>query len=276
MVVPAVATDATLKSLWWAQQSSQVAVWVIGLSVVLGLITWQVRAATPAAAWTGTAITASLMYSTAGFPYQPWHTALTPILAVSLLAYVSTRIGRGRKERLGIGEQRSGRSAAQVAANLGVAALLATDFAQSSMAGLHWFAGFRPEQAVLFVAGLAALAEAAADTVSSELGEVFGGRPRMITTLRSVDPGTDGAISMAGTVAGVAAAGMVAALGAYALRAPVAAFEIAWAGGAFGLLLDSLLGATLEQAGWLNNDAVNFVSTIGAAAGAVAAMVWVR
>ena len=34
----------------------------------------------------------------------------------------------------------------------------------------------------------------------------------------------------------------------------------------FGLFFDSLLGATLERRGWLNNDAVNFLSTAGAAA----------
>jgi len=32
----------------------------------------------------------------------------------------------------------------------------------------------------------------------------------------------------------------------------------------FGLLFDSLLGATLERRQWLNNDAVNFLSTLSA------------
>jgi uncharacterized membrane protein len=40
---------------------------------------------------------------------------------------------------------------------------------------------------------------------------------------------------------------------------------VSWASGVFGLLFDSLLGATLERRGWLNNDAVNFLSTAGAA-----------
>ncbi len=42
-------------------------------------------------------------------------------------------------------------------------------------------------------------------------------------------------------------------------------FWISLAGGVFGLFFDSLLGATLEQRGWLNNDAVNFLSTASAA-----------
>jgi uncharacterized membrane protein len=37
-------------------------------------------------------------------------------------------------------------------------------------------------------------------------------------------------------------------------------------GGVFGLLFDSLLGATLERMGWLNNDSVNFLSTASSSA----------
>jgi uncharacterized protein (TIGR00297 family) len=97
------------------------------------------------------------------------------------------------------------------------------------------------------------------------LGQVFGGRPRMITTLRQVEPGRDGAISLAGTFAGVAAAAIVAAAGTMALRGDRTMFVVSCASGVFGLLFDSLLGATLEESGWLNNDAVNFLSTGSAA-----------
>jgi len=84
--------------------------------------------------------------------------------------------------------------------------------------------------------------------------------------MRHTDPGTDGAISFAGTLAGVLAAGIVAAIGTVALRGNLVVFWIGSAGAAFGLLFDSLLGATLERRGWLNNDAVNFLSTASAAA----------
>ena len=264
-VLPAAATDVALKTEWWAAQATPVAAWTLGVSLVLGLVTWQLRAATPAAAMTGAVLAASMMYSSVLVPYDPWHTALVPVLLVSLLAFFSTRVGRTRKERLGTAEKHGGRSAAQVAANLGVAALVSSELLQSWVADAHGFPRLAPEQAPLLVAGLAALAEAAADTVSSELGQVFGGRPRMITTLGLAEPGTDGAISGAGTLAGVAAAAMVSGAGMWALRGDSRMFAAACAGGVFGLLFDSLLGATLERRGWLNNDAVNFLSTLTAA-----------
>jgi uncharacterized protein (TIGR00297 family) len=124
----------------------------------------------------------------------------------------------------------------------------------------------------MFAVGLAALAEAAADTVSSEVGQVLGGRPRMMTTLREVEPGTDGAISLAGSAAGLIAAGIVAAAGTLALDGDLRMFCISSSGGVFGLAFDSLLGATLERRGWLNNDAVNFLSTGSAAAFALGVM----
>lgn len=269
VVLPVVGTDVVLETSFWAGQDRAVALWTLGLSALLGLVTWKLRAATAQAAATGAAITANLMFSTVTFPYDPWHTAMVPVLAVSLLAFAATRIGRAQKERLGTAEARKGRSAAQVAANLGVAALVASDAVQIWMLERH---GLGHAAMPLFGAGLAALAEAAADTVSSETGQIFGGFPRMITTLRTVDPGTDGAVSAAGTLAGIVAATVVAGLGTLALRGDAKLLLVAAGGGVFGLFFDSLLGATLESRGWLNNDAVNFLSTASAAGFAVVVM----
>jgi uncharacterized protein (TIGR00297 family) len=271
-VLPFAAAGLVLQTHWWATQSPPVAIWALGLCGLLGLVVLNLGAATRGGAFTGAVIAASLMFSTAIFPYRPWQTALVPVVAVFVLAYISTRLGRSQKERLGTAERRHGRSASQVAANLGVTAIVSSEVVQSWLAGTNWFARATLAPMPLFAVGLAALAEAAADTVSSEIGQVLGGRPRMMTTLRLVEPGTDGAISLAGTLAGVVAAGIVAAAGTLALSGGWEMFWIAGAGGLFGLFFDSLLGATLERRGWLNNDAVNFLSTISAAAFALAVL----
>jgi uncharacterized protein (TIGR00297 family) len=270
VVLPFAATDVFFTCFSWPGIPAAV-IWTLGLSALLGLITWKMRAATPAGAATGALITASLMFSSterayADQPYEPWHTALIPILAVSLLAFAATRAGRRRKESLGTAEGRHGRSASQVAANLGLAALVSCEPGKIGLFDSRWLPVHARSASLIPAMALAALAEAAADTVSSEIGQVLGGRPRMITNLRSAEPGTDGAISVAGTLAGVIAAGIVAGVGTWALRGDWSLFILSCAGAIFGLLFDSLLGATMERKGWLNNDAVNFLSTASAAA----------
>jgi uncharacterized protein (TIGR00297 family) len=270
LVLPFAGASVVLQAHWWAVNCWPVAVWTVGLSLLLGLIVLQLRAVTPGGAIAGAAITPCLMFSTAAFtpgdafPYSPWHTALVPVLAVFVLTFIATRLGQERKKRLGIAESRQGRTASQVAANLGMAALVSEEVVQAWLTGNGWFLHTAP--ALFLAVGLAALAEAAADTVSSEVGQVLGGCPRMITTLRTVEPGTDGGVSLIGTLAGVAAAAIVAAAGTLALSGNSAMFWISCAGGIFGLFFDSLLGATLERRGWLNNDAVNFLSTASAVA----------
>jgi uncharacterized protein (TIGR00297 family) len=265
LVLPYTAVGVVVHALTWWTQAPTVVLWALGLSGLLGLVAWKLRTATPAAAATGAIITASLMFSTFVFPYRPWNTALIPVLAVLPLTSLATRFGRRRKERLGTAEKRHGRDSAQVAANLGIAALVLEPAIQSRLIDSHVFSPPAAAPMLIFVLGLAALAEAAADTVSSEIGQVLGGQPHMITTLRRVDPGTDGGVTLAGTLAGVIAAGVVSVAGCLALRGGPSLFAISWAGGIFGLFFDSLLGATLERSGWLNNDGVNFLSTASAA-----------
>jgi uncharacterized protein (TIGR00297 family) len=272
LVLPFAATSMLLDCLVWFGEPQPVATWTLLLSTLLGLLTWKARAATPAAAAAGAIITASLMFSTTIFPYEPWHTALLPVLAVAVLASAATRVGRRKKERLGTAELRRGRSASQIAANLGAATLLAIGSFQSWILDQHWSVNIWRAKVSLLVLAVAALAEAAADTVSSEIGQVLGGQPRMITTFRPVALGTDGAVSLAGTLAGVLAAVIVAGLGTFSLSGNGTFFAVSCAGGVFGLLFDSLLGATLEAWGWLNNDLVNFLSTASAAGFALAVL----
>jgi uncharacterized protein (TIGR00297 family) len=277
LVLPAVGASVVLEAHWWLSQAPPVAIWTVGLSALLGLVALQLRsatagAATAGAAAAGAAITATLMFSTVSFPYLPWRTALVPVVTVLLFTSIATRVGRKLKEDLGAAESRRGRRASQVAANLGIAALVSSDVVQAWIADSHWFSRATLAPVPVLAPALAALAEAAADTVSSELGQVLSGHPRMITTLRRAQPGTDGAISVGGSIAGVIAAAVVATAGSWALRGGLTLTVIGWAGGVFGLFFDSLLGATLERRGWLNNDAVNFLSTASSALFALGAL----
>jgi uncharacterized protein (TIGR00297 family) len=274
LVLPATAINVVLQASAWMGIDARAVAWTLGLSAALGLAAWALRSGTPAAAMTGAVVNASLMFSTAEVPFAPWRTAAVPVLAFMAITALATRFGRARKERLGTAEKRHGRGAAQVAANLGLAALVSTWAVRMWVANavsIRWH-----DTLPFFVIGLAALAEAAADTVSSELGQVLGGTPRLLTTLRRVPPGTDGGITLAGSLAGILAAGLVAGAGTLALQGGVAMLTIAWAGAVFGLFFDSLLGATVESADGLNNDAVNFLSTASAAGIAMGLMAAMR
>jgi uncharacterized protein (TIGR00297 family) len=121
------------------------------------------------------------------------------------------------------------------------------------------------------VAAAAALAEAAADTLASELGSVLQDKPVMITTFRQAPAGANGAISIAGSLAGIAGAAVVSLLSGIALKLTPLLVAVALSGAVAGLFFDSLLGATLENNGHLTNDSVNLISTALASGVAVLA-----
>jgi len=236
----------------------------MGISVVLAALVYLTRAATLGAAITGGIFTAALYLLTPGL-----HTALWPLLALLVLTFGATRFGRRRKEALGTAEARHGRNASQVAANLGAATLSGIP-----LSAIHIFSPASFNARAALVAMVAAMAEATADTVSSELGQVLGGEPRLVTTMRRVPAGTDGAVSLAGTLSGCAAAAVVVLVALAALPLTRVDAAIAVAAGVAGIFIDSLLGAIPERRGWLNNDAVNALSTAAAAALGAWAVRW--
>jgi uncharacterized protein (TIGR00297 family) len=263
-VVPVAAIWVTLQGgqEWYARP---LVLWYATvISVVLAALVFSTRAATLGAAITGAIFTAAFYLQTPGF-----HTALWPLLALLLLTFGATRFGRHRKEALGIAEARRGRTASQVAANLGVATLAGIPQIMGQFSDVFFLS-----PRFTLVPMLAAMAEATADTVSSELGQVLGGEPRLITNLQRVPAGTDGAVSLAGTLCGCVAAAVVVLVGLAVLPLNRRDALIAFAAGIAGTLLDSLLGALPERRGWLNNDAVNALSTLAAATLAACALRW--
>jgi uncharacterized protein (TIGR00297 family) len=235
----------------------------LAICAAFGLLVWRLHAATPLAAVTGFLLTSCLYVATVGQPRGGWfHTALLPGLALFVLAFAATRFRRAQKEQVGLAESRRGRGASQVAANMGVAALAALALPKSALPLVD---GYLVRTPFLFIPLVAALAEAAADTVSSEIGQAIGGQPVLISNFRRVAPGTDGAISLAGTLAGAVAAAIVVLAAMPTLRLDPKQAAVAWFAAMAGLFGDSFIGATLERRGWLNNDAVNFLSTAIAA-----------
>jgi len=255
LVLIPVSAAVLIQALGFSWFGARILMTGAAIGAAFGLLVWGLRAATPGAAFTGGMFTVAFYLVAPG-----WRSLLWPLLALFVLTFAATRYGRARKEALQVAEERRGRSAPQVAANLGAAAL-----ASIAVSAGHFFVlspGIlrRP----MLIGLIAALAEATADTLSSELGEVLGGEPMLLTTLRRVPPGTDGAISWAGTVAGCAGSGVIALIAVLVLPLSWVEGATALAAGVFGLFFDSLLGATLERRGWLNNDAVNFLSTCAA------------
>jgi uncharacterized protein (TIGR00297 family) len=169
-----------------------------------------------------------------------------------------TRIGYRSKERRGIAQTRGGRRGARNAlANCGVALLCA------------FLAALIPSEAFA-AAFVASLGAAFADTAESEVGQLARRTPRLITTLQKVPPGTDGAVSVPGTLAGLVAAGLTALLGLWLglVAGPGAALLVV--GAAFlGTVADSLLGALTPR---LGNELTNVLCTLVAAALAFSAL----
>ena len=168
-----------------------------------------------------------------------------------LLGTIATSWKRQKKEAWKIAERNEGRrGASQVLANGGMAGLLAL------------LAIINPEKADLFTLMVAGVfSSATADTLSSELGSLYGSRFYNVLSFRKDKRGLDGVVSLEGTLIGMAGSILVALVtsigygwGQYIIWIVIA--------GTVGNLVDSFLGAALERKGLLPNDVVNFTNTL--------------
>jgi len=116
-----------------------------------------------------------------------------------------------------------------------------------------------------------AFATALSDTSANELGQLYGKHPILPTTFKPVPVGTEGAVSLEGTLLGVLASLCVAILAWLLpdLIVPVGISLGPWrlliavfVGAFVGSMFESYLGATLGQRKILGNEAMNFTNTL--------------
>lgn len=178
------------------------------------------------------------------------------ILIFLILSLIATRQSKYYKQNLGIYEGK--RTAKNVISN-GVVAFIMAAFGGYYLPLVGGFIG--------------AIATATADTMASEIGILQ--KPRLITTMKKVAPGTDGAVSILGTVVGIAGAGIIG-LAAFLLGIisdPFLSLKIAIISGTIGCFMDSILGAVLERRNFINNEHVNLLATVtGALVGIISTL----
>lgn len=184
---------------------------------------------------------------------------LLPLLFFFVSASALSRLGSDRRSRKG---ERTGRRADQVAANGGMAAVVA----------LAALAGWVPAGHYALVGAVAA---ATADTWATEIGSSGSWATWSVVGTGRVEPGCSGGVSVPGTLAGIAGAAIIGAIAAgldrpvagSAIDGPAGWLAVAVLAGTAGMFADSVLGATLEdRLGILGNEEVNVVCTLVGAA----------
>lgn len=216
--------------------------------IIIGGMVYSIvaRKLTVPAACTG-GVLAIIIFMAAGL------TGVAMMTAFFLLGSLATSWKKEFKNKFSnTDENGSGRKVSQVLANAGVSAL----------AGL--FILLYPQLTnLLLLVMAAAFASATADTLSSELGMVYGTRCINVKTLKTDECGRDGVISLEGSIIGFIGSCLIALVHAIGYGFHLSFFWIALAG-TFGNVMDSILGAFLERKGLIGNDAVNFLSTVSA------------
>ncbi|MCC5913814.1 MAG: DUF92 domain-containing protein [Balneolaceae bacterium] len=106
---------------------------------------------------------------------------------------------------------------------------------------------FLTNEYATLLAAFAVLATAAADTWSTEIGSIRPGKTYRITTMKEVKPGTDGGVSVKGTIAAFLGSISIAIFLVPFYPEPITALLIVFVAGFLGSVADSVLGAMLQK-----------------------------
>ena len=220
---------------------------VLIFAFVLGYLAYRARIADISAMLSATLLGVVIIISSSVW----WFLIL---LTFFLLGGLFTRYKYEYKLAHGIAEARGGVR--------GYKNVFSNSLAALSLAMMYKISAFDP---FIMAAFLGSIATATGDTLASEIGQTYKGDPIMITTLKKVDPGTDGGISGLGELAALFGAGVIALLSLMIIKDDLNLVFAVLAGGFIGTNIDSVLGATFQQKGYLSNNGVNLVATtIGA------------
>jgi len=183
------------------------------------------------------------------------------MLAFFIAGSACTRYRYTEKEKLGVEQNRGGaRGYRNVFANGGVSVAAAVMFGVTH----------QPAFAAMFVGSVAT---AAADTVASEIG-VTGGTPYMITTGKKVPAGTNGGVTLIGEFSALICAIGISATAFFLGVIDLPTFGMCSIAGLVGTNLDSLVGAVIENRGYIGNAGTNVIGTLGGGLFALA-LYWV-
>lgn len=185
------------------------------------------------------------------------------VVAYLVLGSLVTKLGFARKRDLGLAEARGGRRGPE---NVWGSAFTGLVLAMLIAAGLG-------SEHLLLVGFAASFAAKLADTFGSEIGKRWGRTTLLITTLRPVPAGTEGAVSLEGTLASaLGSLLMTFVMALLGLLTSASAVVLVSVVGLLSTLLESLLGATGQgRWPWLSNEIVNALQTAWAALLAMAA-----
>jgi len=198
----------------------------------------------------------TLLWNTLG-----WKGWTTCVLYLALGSAV-TKVKFAEKEKMGIAQGRGGRRGPEnVWGSAATGLLCAISSTRVSSTG------FRGISSSLFVLGyVSSLATKLADTFASEIGQAYGQTTFLITTFERVKPGTEGAISLEGTLAALFGGSL---LPLYALCIGLlpnfSSVGIATVAAFLATNAESLIGATLQGKkgfNWMTNEVVNFFNTV--------------
>eukprot|EP00879_Flechtneria_rotunda_P029114 GHRR01031382.1.p1 GENE.GHRR01031382.1~~GHRR01031382.1.p1 ORF type:complete len:248 (+),score=81.25 GHRR01031382.1:163-906(+) len=172
-----------------------------------------------------------------------------------------TRVKLEQKQKEGIAEARSGRRGPASVWGSGSAGAFCALVALLTGNYRLWQIGY-----------VASLTSKLSDTVSSEIGKAYGKTTYLITNLKLVPRGTEGAVSVEGTLAGLGAAAMYAVIAVAVGQASVSDAGLITAAAFLANVFESYLGAVVQgRVSWLSNDLVNVIQIFIAAAIAVIA-----